>query len=230
MTIVWEEITKNHMLHIEKVLELYDMAFLKDIREPHHIFYNALDKAEQNLPNRFRFLVGLMEGKLVSFATGHYLAEVNCGFIVYLGTDQHERGKGLGSQALGIIEEYLNQDALLAGNDSIRAFVLETEKLEWANSEEEREACLKRDNFYRKNGYKAYKGIEYMQPPLNGGNEGIPLKLNIKKRHQTNFSRDEVQRLIYAMYDQKYHLVNEIPTMVLNDCLKGMSILKAINI
>ncbi|KAA9024362.1 GNAT family N-acetyltransferase [Niallia endozanthoxylica] len=230
MKIVWEEITKNHMSHIESVLQLYDTAFPKDLREPHQILYNALDKAEQNPPNRFRFLVGLMEGKPVSFATAHYLAEVNCGFIVYLGTDPHERSKGLGSQALGTIEEYLNQDAILAGKGSIRAFVLETEKQESANSEEERETCLKRDYFYKRNGYKTYKGIDYIQPPLNGGNEAIPLKLNIKKKQQTDFSRDEAQELIYAMYDQKYCLVNRIPTIVLNDCLKEMSIPKGVNI
>ncbi len=230
MSIIWKEITKNHMSHIEKVLQLYDIAFPKDLREPHHIFYNALDKVDQNLPNRFRFLIGFKEGKLISFATGHYLAEVNCGFIVYLGIDESERDKGLGSQVLRTIEEYLNQDAVLAGKDSIRAFVLETEKQELVNSEEEREACLKRDYFYKKNGYKAYNGIDYIQPPLNGGNEAIPLKLNIKKKQQTDFSRDEVQEFVYAMYVQKYCLVNQIPIMVLNDCLKEMSILKRISI
>lgn len=224
MTIKWDEITKDSRNHLGEVLKLYDEAFPIDIREPHQIFDNALESFGQNLPNTFRFLVGLKNGRPVSFATGHYLAKDNYGFIVYLGTDQHERSKGLGSKALRVIEEHLNKDAVLAGNDSIKAFVLETEKLEEAETEAEREACLKRDHFYKKNGYQIYKDIDYVQPPLNGGNEVIPLKLLIKKRQPNEITPSEVQRLIYAMYVQKYHLVNNIPIKVLNGCLKAMSI------
>ncbi|WP_338450846.1 GNAT family N-acetyltransferase [Niallia oryzisoli] len=228
MTIKWEEITKDSRIHLEEVLKLYDEAFPIDIREPHHIFDKALESFGQNPPNTFRFLVGLKNGRPVSFTTGHYLAKANCGFIVYLGTDHHERSKGLGSQALRVIEEYLNRDAVLAGNDSIKAFVLETEKLEAAETEAEREACLKRDHFYKMNGYQIYKDIDYVQPPLNGGNEIIPLKLLIKKRQQSEITAAEVQKLIYAMYVQKYLLVNNISIKELNGCLKAMSIPAAI--
>ncbi len=226
MTIKWEEITDDRSNNLERVLKLYDSAFPIDIREPHHILYKGLEYAENNTPNRFRMLVGLKNDVPVSFATGHYLADVNCGFIVYLGTDPNERFKGLGSQTLAQLEEALNKDAILASNHPINAFILETERVELAKTDAEKEDCRKRDRFYQKNGYVQLKDIDYVQPPLNGGNKAIPLKLLIKNSGKMDLTKT-AREVIYSMYNHKYHAVNDIPLEVLNHCLQKMNISEA---
>lgn len=175
MTIRWEEITYDNLTNIEKVFEIYDEAFPIEVREPQDIFYQSLDYAKTRLPNGFRFLVGYEGEQLVSFATGHYFAEANIGFIVYIATNPLIRSKGLGTKTLVKIEELLNEDAISAGNVSLRATILETEKQEIVHNEAEKEDCIKRNRFFERNGYKKIDEIQYIQPPLNNGDSNVPL-------------------------------------------------------
>ena len=189
MTIRWEEITYDNLTNIEKVFEIYDEAFPIEVREPQDIFYQSLDYAKTRLPNGFRFLVGYEGEQLVSFATGHYFAEANIGFIVYIATNPLIRSKGLGTKTLVKIEELLNEDAISAGNVSLRATILETEKQEIVHNEAEKEDCIKRNRFFERNGYKKIDEIQYIQPPLNNGDSNVPLNLFINKN---DVSKEEI--------------------------------------
>lgn len=115
MEITWDEITKENQANLENVLTLYEKAFPIEVREPTITFSKSMQYATKSFPNHFRFLVGLERGQIVSFATAHYLAEINTGFIVYIVTNPIERSKGVGSKTLGKMEELLNEDAIAAG-------------------------------------------------------------------------------------------------------------------
>ncbi|ETI66258.1 GNAT family N-acetyltransferase [Neobacillus vireti] len=221
MTIRWDEITYDNLTNIEKALIIYDQAFPIEVRESHNIFFESLQYAKCRKPNSFRFLVGFEGGQLVSFATGHYLADTNLGFIVYLVTNPDVRSKGLGSKTLLKIEELLNKDAISAGNVSLRAIILETEKQELVHTEEEKVDCIKRSRFFERNGYYQYKEINYIQPPLHNGECNVPLNLFINKN---DISKEEIKDFIRVMYQEKYCLVNGIDKKVLRTCLKEMSV------
>ncbi|EOR21406.1 hypothetical protein A499_23407 [Niallia nealsonii AAU1] len=220
MTIRWEEITYDNLTNIEKVFEIYDEAFPIEVREPQDIFYQSLDYAKTRLPNGFRFLVGYEGEQLVSFATGHYFAEANIGFIVYIATNPLIRSKGLGTKTLVKIEELLNEDAISAGNVSLRATILETEKQEIVHNEAEKEDCIKRNRFFERNGYKKIDEIQYIQPPLNNGSN-VPLNLFINKN---DVSKEEIIKYIQIIYKEKYCFVNRIDKQVLKSCLEMMGI------
>jgi hypothetical protein len=224
MTIRWEEITPNDLTSLEKVLKLYDLSFPIEVREPHHIFIRSLEYVKTSFPNQFRLLVGFEGDGLVSFATGHYLAEVNSGFIVYIATDPLQHSKGLGSKTLLKIEELLNKDAQLAGNDLIGAFILETEKEEFAHSIVEKENCMRRSLFFQKNHYQYYEEVEYLQPPLHEEGESIPLNLFIKNIQSDRMKIEEVNEIIRSIYKEKYYNVNGIDKNILNRCLKEIGI------
>ncbi|MFS0658683.1 GNAT family N-acetyltransferase [Niallia alba] len=221
MTIRWEEITYDNLTNIEKVFEIYDEAFPIEVREPQDIFYQSLDYAKTRLPNGFRFLVGYEGEKLVSFATGHYFAEANIGFIVYIATNPLIRSKGLGTKTLVKIEELLNEDAISAGNVSLRATILETEKQEIVHNKAEKEDCIKRNRFFERNGYKKIDEIQYIQPPLNNGDSNVPLNLFINKN---DVSKEEIIKYIQIIYKEKYCFVNRIDKQVLKSCLEMMGI------
>ncbi|MBQ6449040.1 GNAT family N-acetyltransferase [Cytobacillus oceanisediminis] len=221
MTIRWEEITYDNLTNIEKVFEIYDEAFPIEVREPQDIFYQSLDYAKTRLPNGFRFLVGYEGEQLVSFATGHYFAEANIGFIVYIATNPLIRSKGLGTKTLVKIEELLNEDAISAGNVSLRATILETEKQEIVHNEAEKEDCIKRNRFFERNGYKKIDEIQYIQPPLNNGDSNVPLNLFINKN---DVSKEEIIKYIQIIYKEKYCFVNRIDKQVLKSCLEMMGI------
>ncbi|HHW38098.1 MAG TPA: GNAT family N-acetyltransferase [Bacillales bacterium] len=221
----WTEITSDNLKNLESVLKLYDQAFPIDVREPHDIFQKGLKYADSSFPNHFRFLVGMEGDTVVSFAIGHYLADVNAGFIVYIVTSPLIRGNGLGSTTLLKMEELFKKDAESAGHSSLRFSILETEMEEQVHTEAEKEDCIKRERFYDKNNYKRYEEINYLQPPLHGDKSGIPLNLLFKSFQESQtITRAEISPIVQAMYREKYYKVNGIDKAVLSNCLKKMGI------
>ncbi len=222
MAIEWDEITGDNLTHFEEVVTLYDQAFPIEVREPHDIFLKSL--ARNRKPNNFRFLIGFDKGQLVSFATGHYLADVNTGFIVYIATNPLARSKGLGSKTLVKLEELLNKDAVSAGYTSLNAIALETETTEMVHTEEEKQDCMKRTRFFERNHYKQYENIHYLQPPLHVGHSNVPLHLFIKNLQNNELTEKDIHGVIQAIYKEKYYAVNQIDKKVLNECLEKMGI------
>ncbi|WP_260288741.1 GNAT family N-acetyltransferase [Peribacillus aracenensis] len=224
MTIKWDEITIDNLSNLEKALKIFDRVFPVEVRESHDIFLKSLQYAKRNKPNNFRFLVGFEGEKMVSFATGHYLADVNVGFIVYIFTDPVVRSKGLGTKTLLELEKLLNKDAFLAGYTLLKAVILETETEEMVHTEIEKQDCIKRNKFFERNNYKQYKNIDYLQPPLHFGASNIPLNLFIKRVQLNEINDEEVSNAIRSIFREKYYIVNEIDKDIIELCLKTMGV------
>lgn len=222
MTIRWEEITDDHLINLENTLKLYDQTFPIEVRESHEVFMQGFHYAKSSFPNNFHFLVGFEKDELVSFATAHYLAEVNSGFIVYLVTNPSMRRMGVGEKTLAELESLLNEDAILAGNGSLGTIILETETEEMAHSEAEKADCTKRKRFYERNGYKQYGEIAYVQPPLHDMGGSVPLNLFLKDFQKGEQTQEKIKGIIRAMYQEKYYEVNRIEKKVLNHCFIKM--------
>jgi hypothetical protein len=222
LTVKWEEITKDHIEYLDEALTLYDHSFPIEVREPHNVFLKSLEYAGTRTPNTFRFLIGMEDYKLVSLATGHYFANINAGFIVYLVTNPDMRAKGIGQQTILRLEKLLNQDAIVSGKTSIDSIFLETEMQELAHSEIEKEDCFKRERFFNNNGYYKISEIEYLQPPLHNGGSEVPLNLFAKCFNQAGISKDAVKSAVQTIYQEKYYQVNGIDKGVLEKCLYKM--------
>jgi GNAT superfamily N-acetyltransferase len=222
MPINWLEITLNNYTYLEEAFQLYDQSFPLNVREPHHILLKSLQYAVEQTPDNLHFLIGLENDELVSLATAHYLAEVNAGFIVYLAVNEKMRKKGLGKQTLQQIESLLNEDAIANNQQTISAISLETEKLADAAAMAEEEACSKRNLFFKKNGYRLYDEIHYIQPPLHGEEGSVPLNLFIKAMDKNRYTKVECKHIIKAMYREKYARVNGIDEKVLSNCWREM--------
>jgi hypothetical protein len=220
----WEVITLQNMNLIEEVFHLYNHSFPIEVREPQSIFIKSLEYAENSFPNHFRFLVGLIGEKVVSFATGHYLADVNTGFIVYIATHTEVESKGIGRKALLKMEELLNQDALRAGKLSIKGFILETEMEDMVHTALEKQACKRRELFFERNGYQLITEFHYFQPPLHANETVVPLHLYLKPYQEFSLSREDIVQMIQAMFKEKYDRVNEIDSKTLRSCLEKMGI------
>lgn len=220
MTIQWTEISEDNLINLEMAMELYDQAFPIQVREPHSVFLRSLQYAKTRRPNNYHFLMGLEGDQLVSFATGHYFADVNSGFIVYLVTNPIVRSKGLGSKTLVELESLLFQDAISAGNASLKAILLETETQDIVHTEGEKEDCIKRNRFFARNNYEMCDEIRYLQPSLHNEVEDIPLNLFIKNFDTSKQRKEEIQKAISAIYKEKYSFINKIDKEALNNSLK----------
>ncbi|TXC93446.1 GNAT family N-acetyltransferase [Metabacillus litoralis] len=224
MAIKWVEVNNENLSYVEPVMKLYDQAFPIEVREPHNIFLESVHIAKTRKNNNYHFLVGLIEEELVSFATAHYFAEINSGFVVYIVTNPKLQNVGVGSKTLAKMEELLNHDAIQTGNSTIRAIFLETETHEMAHTEEEKKACMKRNRFFSRNHYEKYEEISYLQPPLYEDEEAVPLNLFVKNIDKMILTKHGIKEAIKTIYEEKYFLVNKIDKNILNNCLKKMKI------
>lgn len=224
MTIIWKEVTLEDQNLWNQVMELYDRSFPLEVREPHSIFKKSMKYAEISKPNAFHFIAGIDNEQVVSFATGHYLAEVNAGFIVYIATNPSVQNKGLGSHTLLTLEQLLNKDAIKAGYSSLNLVILETEKEENAETKQEQEECQKRKSFFERNKYKAYKEIEYVQPPLYQEHEAVPLNLLIKNVQKIDITIEYIFQIVKYMYQEKYLAVNGLEKETIIGCLQNMGL------
>lgn len=224
MTITWHEITYDDAERLNDAFTLYHQSFPMEVRETENIFIQSLEYAVKHRPNNYRFLVGYLDEELVSLSTAHYLADVNTGFIVYLVTNSMVRSRGLGRETLRKMEEFLNQDAVTAGHKSLKAIVLETEILEMLHTEEEKEDSIKRTRFFLKNEFRKYEDVNYLQPPIHQDGVDVPLHLFIKNLSEQELKKDEVTRIVRAMYIEKYHMSNRIEKHVLNRSYRKMTI------
>ncbi|MET3728348.1 GNAT superfamily N-acetyltransferase [Fictibacillus halophilus] len=224
MDIIWKEVTYSYQENLKEALTLYHNSFPIEVREPEAVFLQSLKNAEIHLPNQYHFLVGFQDDELISLVTAHYLADVNTGFIVYLVTNPKIRSKGLGKQSLQSIEEILQQDSIAAGYESLDAIILETETEEMVHTKIEKEDCVKRTNFFMRNGFHKVEDFLYLQPPIHDDGVDVPLHLFIKNRSRQELKKSEVKRIVKAMYVEKYHHGNGIAKEVLNRSYSKMNL------
>ncbi|WP_242520430.1 GNAT family N-acetyltransferase [Halobacillus kuroshimensis] len=224
MEIDWVEISEVDTELFDKLMAFYEQAFPVEVREPEEIFKISMKHAEINDFNNYRFLVGMEGEQIISFATGHYFAEINTGFIVYIVTNPSIRNRGLGSKTLTKLEEMLNEDALNAGFSALDRIVLETETSDMVHTNEEKEACIKRNKFFERNKFTLTNVIDYKQPPLHNSDVSIPLNLYEKKYKGGETTKETLEEVIIVLFKEKYYDINKIDKSVLANCIREMGV------
>lgn len=227
MEIEWIEISSTETTIFENAMNLYEQAFSIEVREPQKVFRRSLESI-MNDDNNYRFLAGMEDQQVIAFATGHYFADVNTGFIVYIVTDPNVRSRGLGYKTLAKLEELLNDDAIRAGNSAIDMMILETETEEMVHTKKEKEDCIKRNNFFKRNNYIPIYNIEYKQPPLYEGDSSIPLNLFVKNQRKSELTMEVLHNTIFSTYQEKYYFINQINKVILDQCIQEMGINRSI--
>ena len=222
MALEWKEIIDTTDELLKQTLSLYHSCFPEYVREDNSVFYESIRQREKNIPNHFHFLVGVMNEKIVSFATAHYLADINSGYIVYLAADPKERGKGYGKQTLLKMEELLGNDATHAGHPSLTGLFLETEREIDAKNEEEYRENINRLQFFNHLGLRPVKECNYLQPPLYKEQTPVPLYLAFKPI--VSGAEPDCERAIKAIYYEKYHKMNHVSLSVHQDCMASSRI------
>ena len=162
--------------------------------EDFYSFYNLMSEAfppveRRNLENQRKLLendfyniVGYKENdKVIAFIASWEFENFN--FIEHFAVDSSYRGNGIGSK---ILKQYLN-------NHKDKPVFLEVEYPEDDYSK-------RRIEFYKRFGF-SLNDYEYVQPPLEEGNELLPLKImsypNESNDEQLNRFRNNVYKHVY---------------------------------
>lgn len=216
----WQEVTWVETPVLQQALQLYQATFPPELLEPTGVLLRGIELGGELAPSAYHFLIGTDDsGHVVAMATVHYLARVKMGFVVYLLVDPAARSKGLGGQLLAEVERRLRQDAALQG-ERLRGIVLETEREEDMHDEQERLDAVRRTDFFKRSGFVQMEGICYLQPPLEPqSRETVPLHLFIRTCDgEASPTREELQEIVWTMYQEKYGRMNGIGEDVLRAC------------
>lgn len=215
----YREITLCDSQYLAQMIALYEATFALAVREPSELFLKSLAHGMGAFPDAYHIHVALdgeAQGNVIGFVTGHYFADVNVGFIVYLAIDPSYRRQGIGAQLLLQLEKSFEEDACAASFETVRAIVLETEREDGAKSESEREDGQRRQRFFQAKGFVRREEIDYRQPPLRVGDEKVPLYLWVKNRATNPINLEQWIAIVEAMYREKYHKINGIDQKLLH--------------
>jgi GNAT superfamily N-acetyltransferase len=181
----------------ERFWALYDSAFPANEREPREVILNAA-RAGVGLIVRAR-----RGDETVGLASGHQLKDPPALFLVYLAVDAELRGQGVGH---AIFEEVWRH--------APGRMIWEVDPPQHASDPAERQRRLRRIAFFSAVGGHAI-ARPYAQPPLTEGAEPVPMLLMGRPEadHQL------VEKLVHAIYFEKYGAQNRIPESVLRALL-----------
>ena len=191
--------------------QLYDSAFPANEREPRSVILESLSRG-----------VGLTicarrEGHTVGLAIAHLLREPAVVFVVYLAVVPELRSQRLGSS---LFEEMWMQAAKRYAEQRSAALgmVWEVDIAERAASEQEMQKRRRRIAFFGRLGGRMLAHA-YFQPPVDGVTS-VPMQLMYRPAPGGLVPEGaSIAALVHAMYFEKYHQANKIPTEVLQKLL-----------
>jgi GNAT superfamily N-acetyltransferase len=183
---------------------LYDQTFPATSREPAEVILRSLD-ADVGVALRAR-----AADQTIGLATLHVLRDPPAVFLVYLAIDPAHRSTGVGGQLF----ERAWQEGVARSRRPPTTMIWEVE----APSPEHANACNRRLNFFQRHGGQVLPSA-YVQPPVDGVNP-VPMLLMCRPAPGIAMpTPSETERLVRALYFEKYGAINRIPTPVLESLL-----------
>jgi len=177
---------------------LYDGAFPAEEREPREVILGAARSGAGVLARAHE------GGRTVALASAHQLLDPEALFLVYLAVAPELRGRGVGKRLF----------EFTCGNWS--QVIWEVDLPERAGDDLERARRLRRVRFFEHTGGRPL-AHPYAQPPL--GPELPPVPMLLMARPQPDARLTE--RLVRAIYFEKYGRQNRIPEATLHALLEA---------
>ncbi|UXR71609.1 MULTISPECIES: hypothetical protein [unclassified Staphylococcus] len=192
------------------------------VTEDESVFVQSL-KTEKT-KNDYVFLVGIEDDRVVSFATAHYEATTNAGFIIYLLAEEGPQRESYLEATLHQTETNINALAQQLHGRDVNFFMFEsTFESPDVDSKTADDIAFRR-RFLTQQGFEKQTKLSYIQPSLNRNGKPVPLDLYIK----TNIplTKDIYGASIKSCYILKYVFANRLPRKVIYPLLVKMDLRK----
>ncbi|ARJ50954.1 hypothetical protein [Staphylococcus lutrae] len=219
-----------HFAHIQSIQDpwyLPALAFYMDkldplVTEDESVFEQSL-KTEKTQYD-FVFIVGIENDEIVTFATAHYEATTNVGFIVYLLAQPDEQCESRLKSMLEQIEKEINKISNQRHGRDVNFFMFESTLESPDVDTETAHKIAFRRRFLVQNGYERQNDITYLQPSLDRNGKPVPLDLYIKAN--IPLTKDIYGTSIKSAYILKYVFANRIPRRIIYPLLVKMNLRK----
>ena len=187
--------------------QLYASSFAGPEREPTEVILRSIEQGPGFT------LRALADGRTVGLAAGHVLEEPAATFLVYLAVDPLWRSRHLGRALFDEADRsgaarHIEQARVSSG------IVWEIDDPSADVNPGERNVRQARLRFFEKLGGRMLE-TPYVQPPVDG-HTLLPMRLMFRPAlGQALPTIAATEKLIRAIYFEKYHAINEIPSSTL---------------
>jgi GNAT superfamily N-acetyltransferase len=172
------EVTELDTPLSREALAIYEQAFPESEREPLESIAASLKQADPDTAvSHFRVLID--EGAVVGFTYFSSYKEYYLGYLKFIAVRAELRGKRYGPILLKDALRQLRADRRRATGWPYLGLVLEVERPETAENEEERALRERRIRFYQRNGAVVIENLDYVAPPVAPGQQSLPFHLMV---------------------------------------------------
>ncbi|MBK9928118.1 MAG: GNAT family N-acetyltransferase [Anaerolineales bacterium] len=161
-----------------QALQIYERSFPEIERDPVENIATSL--RNENPDKEVTHLRVLIEDDVVAgFTYFSSYKEYYLGFLKFIAVREDIRGKGVGPILLQDAIQQVRADGVWATGWSYLGLVLEVERPEMAENDQDRQIRERRIQFYKRNGAVLIKDLDYIAPPLADDKPSIPFHLMV---------------------------------------------------
>jgi GNAT superfamily N-acetyltransferase len=161
-----------------EALAIYEQAFPEAERDPVEHIAAALNSADpETAVSHFRILVD--EDAVVGFTHFSSYKDYYLGYLKFIAVRADLRGKRYGPILLKDALRQLRMDGRRATGWPYLGLILEVERPEAAENEQERELRERRIRFYERQGAVMIENLDYVAPPVAPGQPSLPFHLMV---------------------------------------------------
>ncbi|QLK86896.1 hypothetical protein [Staphylococcus sp. 17KM0847] len=216
------QIKSIHDKWYKPALDFYKNKLNPLVTEDESVFVQSL-KTEKT-QNDYVFLVGIEDNRVVGFATAHYEATTNAGFIIYLLAEPGEKCEHYLEQVLQHTEERINDLANQLHGRNVNFFMFEsTFETPEVDAHTADDIAFRR-RFLTQHGFEKQSQIPYVQPSLDRNSKPVPLDLYIKAN--IPLTKDIYGTSVKSCYILKYVFANRLPRKIIYPLLIKMNLRK----
>ncbi|AJC97060.1 hypothetical protein NQ016_09375 [Staphylococcus hyicus] len=206
----------------EPALDFYMDKLDPLVTEDESVFVQSLKTEKTH--HDYVFLVGIEDARVVSFATAHYEATTNTGFIVYLIAEPGEHRETYLAETLEEVEKGINRLSNQLHGRDVNFFMFESTLENPEADAKTTEDIAFRRQFLTSHGFEKQTQIPYIQPSLDRKGKPVPLDLYIKAN--IPLTKDIYGTSVKSCYILKYVFANRIPRRVIYPLLIKMNLSK----
>lgn len=191
--------------------ELYGASFVAAEREPAEVILSSMEQGP-GFALRAR-----ADGRTVGLATGHVLEETAATFLVYLAVDPAWRSRHLG-RVLFDTADASGAARLVERGRATNGIAWEIDDPSAEASTSEWKVRQGRLRFFEKLGGRMLE-TPYVQPPVDGRTL-VPMRLMFRPAVGQDLPTSAtIEKLIRAIYIEKYHAINKVALSTLEGLL-----------
>jgi GNAT superfamily N-acetyltransferase len=162
----------------QEALAIYEQAFPETERDPVENIAASLKNSDpETAVSHFRALID--QDAVVGFTYFSSYKEYYLGYLKFIAVRAELRGKRYGPLLVKDAIRQLRADGRRATGWPYLGLVLEVERPEATENEQEREIRERRIRFYQRNGAVMIENLDYVAPPVAPGQPSLPFHLMV---------------------------------------------------